>query len=172
MSEKVDFSDEQIDIVDDRDTIVGKAHWKDVIEKGLLHRSANIMVFNSEGKIFVHRRADHLKLYGGMWDVKFGGHVSTGESYEDGARRELFEEAGIKDTELIFLFVLAFRSKTNNANRKVFKCVYDGELKLQESEVAEGRFVSMEEVKKMLEVGKMSPSAANVFEEYMKNEKS
>ncbi len=159
--------DEYVDIVDEDDRVVGNAHWKDMMEKHLLHRTSNTIVLNSKGEIFVHRRADNLKLYPGMWDVKFGGSVRAGESYEEAAKRELKEEAGIDNPIIHLLFRLKSRRMENMVNRAVFKCVYDGEISLDESEVAEGRFMKLDEVKSRLE-RKMSPSAIDVLSEYLK----
>ncbi|MEK6837869.1 MAG: NUDIX domain-containing protein [Nanoarchaeota archaeon] len=164
MKEQVEY----LDIVDDDDTVIGKVTWKEMMDKGLLHKTANVIVFNSKGEVFVHRRADNLSLYPGLWDVKFGGSARSGETYEEAAERELREEANITRPRLVELFSLKFRSKENNVNREVFKCVYDGPIKLDRSEVAEGKFVNVEEVKKMLMEGKLSPAAVNVFTEFLK----
>ena len=162
--------EEYLDIVDDDDAVIRKATWKEMMDKRLLHRASNIFVFNSKGQLFLHRRADNLSLYPGLWDVKFGGSARSGETYEEAAERELLEEANITRPKLVKLFRLKFRSKENNVNREVFKCVYDGPIKLDRSEVAEGRFVKVEEAKKMLTEGKLSPSAANVFNEFLRRE--
>ncbi len=162
------MKEELIDIVDDDDKVIGKATWKGMHEKSLLHRSSNVFVFNSKGELFVHRRASSLQLYPGMYDVKMGGVVRAGESYEEAAKRELEEEAGIKNAELEYLFSIKFRSDRNNNNRKVYRCVYDGKIKLQPEELESGRFMTVDEAKKMMADGKLSPSAVHVFEEYLK----
>lgn len=160
-----------IDIVDDEDNVLRQATWKDMHEKSLFHRAANIFVFNSKGEIFVHRRNRNLPLYPGMFDVKAGGTVHSGESYEDCAKRELREELGIENAKLEYLFDLKFRSAHDNNNRKVYKCLYDGKIKLQEEEVEEGRFITIATAKKMLEEGKVSPSGAAIFREFLKRQR-
>ena len=57
---------EQVDIVDEEDNIIGQASLDQTIKEKLLHRGANVMVFNSKCQIFVHKRTDNLKLYPGM----------------------------------------------------------------------------------------------------------
>ncbi len=162
----------KIDVVDEDDNAVGKATWKEAHEKGLIFRAANVIMFNSKGMIFVHRRNRNLPTFAGMWDVKLGGIVDAGESYEEAARRELREEAGIRNAKLEFIFPLKFRKGSYRNNRKVYKCVYDGKMKLQESEIEEGRFVAVEEAKKMMREGMLSPSAVAVFEEFLKRKQS
>lgn len=161
---------ELIDIVDDNDKVVRQAVWKKMHDKGLIHRAANVFVFNSKGEVFVHKRAVKLTLYPGMYDVKMGGVVKAGESYEAAALREIKEEAGIENVRLKYLFSMKFRSKENNNNRKVFGCVYDGKIKLQPEEVENGRFMTVDEAKKMMADGKLSPSAVHVFTEFLKIE--
>lgn len=162
---------ELIDIVDDDDNVTGQATWEEMHKKSLTHRSANVFVFNSKGELFMHKRARGLPLYPGMHDVKIGGIAKAGESYWEAAKRELEEEAGIKDTNLEYLFSIKFRSKNNNNNREVFRCVYDGKIKLQPEEVENGRFITIEEANKMMAEGKLSPSAVHVFREFLKRER-
>ena len=107
-------------------------------------------------------------MYPGMHDVKFGGVARAGESYEDCAKRELKEEARIEKAKLEFLFPLRFRSGNNNNNRKVYRTVYNGRIKLQKEEVESGSFMTMEEATKMMRKGKLSPSAVKVFTEFLK----
>lgn len=162
------MKEELIDIVDDDDNVIRQATWKEMHEKSLLHRSSNVFVFNSKGKVFVHKRASSLKLYPGMYDVKMGGIVRAGESYEEAAKRELEEEAGIKNAELEYLFSIKFRSYKNNNNRKVFRCIYDGKIKLRPEEVESGRFMTVGEAKKIMVERKLSPSAEFAFKEFLK----
>lgn len=157
-----------LDIVDENDNVIGKAAYDDVISKGLIFRAANVIVFNSKGEIFVHKRNRNLQTFGGMWDVKLGGIVEAGESYEEAARRELEEEAGIKNAKLELIFPLKFRKGSYRNNRKVYRCFYDGKMKLQESEIEEGKFVAVEEAGRMMNKKMLSPSALAVFEEFLK----
>jgi isopentenyl-diphosphate Delta-isomerase len=153
-------------IVDEEDNLVGKATYEEMVKDGVIHRSANIMVFNSGGKLFCHQRALGLKLYPGLWDVKFGGLVDYGETYEAAAKRELFEEASIKVSKIKPLFKLKTRKKENMTNREVFSCVYDGEINLDPGEVAEGKFLTIKEALKLGESCKMSPSGKEILSKY------
>lgn len=61
-----------------------KVHYSDVI------------VYNEEGKILIlHRTNSDKDLEGGEWCLP-GGHVDYGESHDEAALRELFEETNIK----------------------------------------------------------------------------
>ena len=154
-----------IDMVDEDDNVIGKGTYEEVAEKGKIFRSANILVFNSKGQLLVHKRNRNLRTFPGMWDTKLGGIVDSGESYEEAARRELKEEAGIENAELQLLFPLKYRTPKYKNNRMVYTCVYDGKLKLQEEEVEEAKFVTVDEARRMKG---LSPSAIAVLEKYLK----
>ncbi len=159
---------EQLTVVDEDDKVIGRATYDEVKAKGLINRAANIFVFNSKGELFAHRRAETLNLYPGMWDVKFGGLVRADESYEEAGLREMSEEAGITGVNITFLFSQKSRRKENLTNRKVFRCTYDGKITLDKAEVAEGRFMKVKEAAKLMEEGKLSPSAEQIFMEFLK----
>ena len=161
-----------VDVVDEDDNVTGKATYEEANEKNLTFRAANIFVFNSKSEIFIHKRSMDLPTFPGMWDVKVGGIVDSGESYEEAARRELKEETGIENAVIERLFLFKNRKGEHKDNRMVYRCLHDGPMKLQKEEIEEGRFVTIEEAEKMRKEGKLSDSASGVFEEFLKNEKA
>ena len=42
---------EYVDIVDEDDKVIGKATWKEMMDNSLLHRTSNVIIFNSKGKL-------------------------------------------------------------------------------------------------------------------------
>jgi len=72
-------------------------------DAGALGRAAGIMFLTNDGKVLLIRRGDGGD-YPQTWAVP-GGHQNKGETLEDCARRECFEETGIKyDGKLEVLF--------------------------------------------------------------------
>lgn len=73
----------------------------------------------------------------GHWDIMFGGVVQYEESYEDNAKRELFEEAGV-DEQVVPLFEFLYNVEPSIPNwGKVFFATTDKTLVLQKEEVDE-----------------------------------
>lgn len=133
-------------IVDEKNNVIG-AQTRSVMRKqGLIHRAAYILVFNSSGKIFVQKRTLSKDVYPGYYDVAAGGVVLHGETYEESAIRELEEELGIGDVALTHLFDFFHKDANNRIWGRVYKCIYDGKMVLQEEEVESGSFRDVEAV--------------------------
>lgn len=56
-----------------------------------------VLVKNAEGHVLLQKRTDSYD-----WGT-IGGSLELGESFEEAARRELFEEAGLRAEELLFI---------------------------------------------------------------------
>jgi isopentenyldiphosphate isomerase len=137
---------ELIDVVDADDRVVKQATRGEIRRQNLRHRAAYILVFNAKGQLFVHQRTQTKDVYPGYFDVCVGGVVAAGESYEDGARRELAEEIGVRDAPLRRLVSFGFTDPTNQVNGTVFSCTYDGSLRLQAEEILSGEFLDLDVV--------------------------
>ena len=88
---------EYLDVVDDSDCVIGKATRKEVYEKKLTHRIVHVLVINPiNSKIYIQKRADSVSYLPGHYSTSAGGHVLSGESYDQAVARELNEELGIK----------------------------------------------------------------------------
>ena len=93
-------ADEPVDVVDADDNVTGQATRAEVRARNLRHRATYVLVFNRDGKLFVHQRTTMKDVYPGYYDVAVGGVVGAGESYDDAARRELAEELGVTGVAL------------------------------------------------------------------------
>ncbi len=72
------------------------------------------------------------------WETQ-GGHVEPGESAMDAARRELFEESGIKDAEIIPVCDYCGYNSQSSSNGVVFLALVHALGNLPESEMKEIR---------------------------------
>jgi isopentenyl-diphosphate Delta-isomerase len=142
---------------------------------GLWHRTVHVWIVNGTGMLLFQKRSLSKESFPGLWDVSAAGHVSAGEPLVAAARREVFQELGVRvaDAELGFLFT----TKTSSVQREgtfvdnEFNHVYAvrrdvsiGELTLQESEVADAQYVPCGELRRLAESG--DPAFAPHPEEY------
>ena len=74
-----------------------------------------IAAFNKAGETLFLRRRNNP--YSGYWELA-GGRLEFGETLESAARRELYEETGIKATKM--LFVRAYEQHMPNYHRLLF----------------------------------------------------
>ncbi|MFN7922941.1 MAG: NUDIX hydrolase YfcD [Bryobacteraceae bacterium] len=138
---------EEIVLVVDRDNNpVGSATRGEMRRQGLPHRSTYIAVFNSEGMIWVQRRTLTKDVYPGYLDPVSGGVVLAGETYEQSAERELFEEMGISGVPLEPQFDFWFEDGSSRVWGRAFRCTWDGPVRPQPEEVAEAILMTPGEV--------------------------
>jgi isopentenyldiphosphate isomerase len=92
----VNDDDEILDLVDENDNIIGRIKRSDAYAADLHNfRVINVFLQNKEGQLWIPRRTACKKLYPLYLDASVGGHVSSGETYEQAFIRESQEEIGI-----------------------------------------------------------------------------
>lgn len=85
--------DEFLDLVDENDNVVGKKKRSEVYAEHLSNfRVVNAFVVNTKGEIWIPRRVADKRIFPLCLDMSMGGHVESGESYEDTLKRETQEE--------------------------------------------------------------------------------
>jgi len=160
--------DEFVQIVDRHNNETGSAPRHEMRARGLVHRATYILVFNSKGRIFVHKRTMNKDVYPGYYDVAAGGVVLDGESYDESARRELEEELGIRDTDLTPHFTFFYEDGTNQVWGRVYSCTHDGKLTLQAEEIESGFFAPPEDVLALGGKEPFTPDGLYVLKRYLR----
>ena len=140
-----DPGDELVDVVDADDRVVGTVTRREIRERRLLHRCTYVFVLDPDGRLFVHRRTDTKDAYPGFFDVVAGGVNAVGETFDACAAREVREELGVTATPT-FRFVHRYEGPDGRALGGVYDVVWGGPIRPQESEVAWGAFMTLEEV--------------------------
>lgn len=147
-----DSSMEWLEVVDENDVIIGMERRGAIHAKALMHRSAQVLVFNSAGELFLQKRSASKDEFPGLWDSSAAGHVNPKETYEQCARRELAEELGIDEApELEPMFRIPASETTGWEHCSVFRCQWDGPLKLQVEEVDEGKWLPPAEMDRLVD---------------------
>ncbi|MSS74479.1 NUDIX hydrolase [Candidatus Pacearchaeota archaeon] len=111
-------------------------------------QSATAIIINHKNKILLTKRSP-LITEGNKWCLP-GGHSKKGETAEQSAKRELFEETGlnIKNAKLLFVHEEFIKRLNLHANVFVFLSDFSGKLKTN-WEVSECRWFSRQEINKM-----------------------
>lgn len=89
-----------VEVVDRNNTPITLMNLNEVHRQSLRHRSVAILIYDTEGKLYLQKRSADKKLYSGRWDVSASGHVYAGESKEKAALRELELELNVKNGNL------------------------------------------------------------------------
>lgn len=160
-------ADEVVVIVDAHNHIVGAAPRREMRAKRLRHRSTYILVFNSRGELYVQKRTPTKDVFPGYYDVAAGGVVLAGETYEQGAARELEEEMGIRGVPLHRLFDFYFEDEHTRLWGCAFSCAYNGAVVLQEEEVESGAFVPVSDILRRAETEPYTPDGLYVLQRYL-----
>ncbi|HLC93230.1 MAG TPA: NUDIX domain-containing protein [archaeon] len=157
------MSEEMVDIVNEKDEVVGKATRKEAHEKWLLHRVVHVVVENGAGKILCLKRAKNLQKRPGYFS-NCAGHVDSQETYEKAAERELREELGIK-SKITFAGKIIHNDENHNQMVAIFKTKFDGAIKIDKSETESAEFVDLKKIKHGIGAGeKYSPTFIKVIE--------
>ena len=104
---------EQVIIVDENDKDIEALEKMEAHFSGKLHRAFSIFVFNPDGKLLIHKRADDKYHSGGLWTNTCCGHQRPDESLDMSVHRRLEEEMGF-DCTLKKLFALQYKAEMNN----------------------------------------------------------
>jgi isopentenyldiphosphate isomerase len=142
--------DEEVALVDEHGRVVGTAPRSVVRRDNLLHSSTAVLVRDPAGRLYAHRRSDTKDWAPGQWDVAAGGVITAGEEPDDAARRELAEELGITGVPLRPLGRHLYEDDSTRVVEYAYETVWDGPIRHQPEEIAEGRWMTLPELADLL----------------------
>lgn len=153
----MDKQDELFVVVDKNDKIIDyRTRYDCHHNKQLIHRAIGIIIYNDQDQILLQKRSRNKDLNPGLYTISTSGHVDKGETYLQTATRELLEELGVKipiTRKKRFLAELEQETEMHC----LFTGKYDGPFYPNKEEVDEVKFVSQNQLKKML--SQLTPSA-------------
>ena len=90
------MTEEQVDIVDEQENVLGQTAKNEAHHTGALHRCVIGEIRDIHGNYVLVKQASD-RQDAGQFVAPIGGHVTAGETNEEALKREAFEEAGIVD---------------------------------------------------------------------------
>ena len=143
---------EFFDIVNEKDEVVGKIseNRQNSIKASQL-RFINIIITNNDRKIVVPKRSSNRRIFPNCYDFSVGGHVNSGEEYEEAAYRELKEELGITNVKLLEVAYFSPYDSNSKTFQKVYILKYNNEITNYDQDGIEKLYyMTKEEVKKLM----------------------
>ncbi len=149
-------------LVNERDEVVGEMDKEQAHQDGgSLHRASSVMLYRRRRgmvEVLLQKRAQKKKRWPGYWANTVCTDVRSGETYEQCAVRRLEEEMGIVigENDLQLPFKQIYKAKydeefTEYEVEAIFVGEWNGEVKIDEDEVEEYKWVEWETLKKWVQ---------------------
>ena len=144
--------EEQVVLVSEKDEILGVMDKMQAHENGILHRAFSVFLFNDKGEMLLQKRAAGKYHSPNQWTNAVCSHPRLDETYLEAAERRLNEELGI-ETLLTYRFNFLYKADVGqnlweHELDHVFTGNFEGEFKLNEDEVSEVRYISIDDLDK------------------------
>lgn len=157
-------ADELLDIVDERDQVVGQARRHDAYARRLRHRCVFVLARDAAGRVFVHRRTARKLVFPSMYDMFVGGVVGAGESYHQAALREAEEELGVSGLPApVPLFKFLYEAPEHTWWSAVYEVRCVAPVNPQTEEVAWHAFLTEDELEQRLTEWTWVPDGTDAY---------
>ena len=148
--------EENVILVDVLDNQLGLMPKMQAHEKAVLHRAFSVFIFNDEGELMLQQRAAHKYHSPLLWTNTCCSHQRDGESNIEAGKRRLIEEMGFK-TNLKEIFSFVYKAQFDNGLTEheldhVMIGNFNGVPKINPDEVASYKWMTLEAVKKDIEL--------------------
>ena len=148
--------EENVILVDVLDNQLGLMPKMEAHEKAVLHRAFSVFIFNDKGELVLQQRAAHKYHSPLLWTNTCCSHQRDGESNIEAGKRRLIEEMGFK-TNLKEIFSFVYKAPFDNGLTEheldhVMIGNFNGVPKINPDEVASFKWMTLEAVKKDIEL--------------------
>lgn len=149
--------DELLDLVDENDIVI-KTMWRsEVYAKGLSNfRAINVFLKNSKGEVWIPLRVATKRIFPLHLDMSVGGHVSSGETYDQAFVREVQEEINLDVTKISYKKIGLFVPHKHgvSAFQTIYEIDYEQDPDFNKSDFIEGQWLLPVQVKQLILSGK------------------
>tara|TARA_B100000886_G_scaffold95568_1_gene63322 strand:- start:47 stop:1804 length:1758 start_codon:yes stop_codon:yes gene_type:complete len=168
--EQIALMSEAVILVDEQDSAIGKASKVSAhYQAGLLHRAFSVLLFDTNGKLLLQKRADDKVTFPGVWANSCCSHPLSSDHESEltdalgvkrAAVRKLHQELGIAQSELNiddfhFITKMMYSSRMNPdwIEREIDHILIvqaDVTVTINENEVSEIKWVTQDELQNIL----------------------
>lgn len=146
---------EKVILVNRKDEQIGLMEKIEAHEKARLHRAFSVLVFNDKGQMMLQKRAVEKYHTPGLWTNTCCSHPREGETIIEAGKRRLQEEMGfqtaLKETAS-FIYKAPFdNGLTEHEFDHVLIGYFNDEPQINPEEVAEWKWISLEDLTKELQ---------------------
>lgn len=167
------MKEELLDVLDENGIKTGEiCSRREVHKRGLWHRIIVVAIINEKNEILIQQRSDNKDKNPGMWDISVTGHLSAGQDSLTAATREISEEVSVSLGYSVevkdFRFMFSYRKEEQVSKDHYDRQFYDffilrqsglrtENIRFQESEVQDIKFVNINELNQMREENLLVP---------------
>ncbi|MDO6760157.1 isopentenyl-diphosphate Delta-isomerase [Tamlana sp. 2_MG-2023] len=150
------MKEEEVILVNEKDEKIGLMPKMEAHEKALLHRAFSVFVFNDKNELMLQQRALGKYHTPGLWTNTCCSHQRDGESNLEAGKRRLQEEMGFVtelEESISFIYKAPFdNGLTEHEYDHILLGKYSGVPNINPEEVESWKWMSLEAVKKDIEV--------------------
>lgn len=150
------MKEENVILVNENDEQIGLMPKMEAHEKALLHRAFSVFIFNDKNELMLQQRAAHKYHSPLLWTNTCCSHQREGETNLEAGMRRLQEEMGfVVDLQesISFIYKAPFdNGLTEHEYDHVLIGIYNERPNINIEEVADWKWMSLEEVKKDMEI--------------------
>ena len=150
------MEEEKVILVNENDEEIGLMPKLEAHEKALLHRAFSVFILNDNKEVMLQQRAHHKYHSPGLWTNTCCSHQREGENNIEAGTRRLEEEMGfvtpLKET-ISFIYKAPFdNGLTEHELDHVLIGHYENDPVINPDEVADWKWMSIEDIKKDISV--------------------
>ena len=149
--EIVSNTNDELILVDELDREIGSRAKSECHKgNGVLHRAFSIFTFNKQNQLLLQKRSSEKSLWPDYWSNTCCSHPRVGESMERAVSRRLQQELGF-ECPLTLLYKFKYHAQYGAVGAEheycwVYYGRYDGTVNVNLNEVADWRFVGIDEL--------------------------
>ncbi len=132
--------------VDKNNKEIGLRPMKDFQTGKFIHRSAHLLLFNTEGNVLICKRSPNKRWYPNLYTYSVSGTVAN-ETYEECIKKEMKEELGIS-IPVKLVFVYPYFDELDKSFHALFSGMSDKKLTPDKLEISELKWMKLDELKK------------------------